>query len=81
MSSSIEVMAEISPASPRTGAPIQSPYVNVANQFMKAANLMWMQIYQVVKENSTVDLRSSDPRDDMMEKLLNGTWHKEYGKK
>lgn len=66
---------------PTTGAPIQSPYVNVANQFMKAANLMWMQIYQVVKENSTVDLRSSDPRDDMMEKLLNGTWHKEYGKK
>ena len=66
---------------PTTGAPIQSPYVNVANQFMKAANLMWMQIYQIVKENSIVDYHATDPRDDMMERLLNGSWRKEHGLK
>ena len=54
---------------PTTGAPIQSPYVNAASQFMKQTNLMWMQIFQIVKENSTVEL--IDPyENDPMERIL-----------
>ena len=62
---------------PTTGGPIQSPYVNMANTFMKQITLAWTQIYQIVKENSTVDYRGTNPQDDMMEKLLNGTWERE----
>ena len=66
---------------PTTGAPIQSPYVNIANGYMKSTNLLWMQIYQIVKENSTVDYHYNNPQDDLMEKLLNGTWRREHGMK
>ena len=55
---------------PTTGGPIQSPYVNMANTFMKQITLAWTQIYQIVKENSTVDYRGPNPQDDMMERLL-----------
>ncbi len=66
---------------PTTGAPIQSPYVNIAHGYMKSTNLLWMQIYQIVKENSTVDYHYNNPQDDLMEKLLNGTWRREHGMK
>ncbi len=55
---------------PTTGAPIQSPYVAMSQSFMKQTTLAWMQIFQVVKENSTVDYRGPNPQDDMMERLL-----------
>ena len=66
---------------PTTGAPIQSPYVSMASTFIKQATLAWTQIFQVVKENSTVDYRGPNPEDDMMERLLNGTWKREHGLK
>ena len=55
---------------PTTGAPIQSPYVAMSHNFMKQTNLAWFQIYQIVKENSTVDYRGPNPNDSVMERLL-----------
>ena len=37
---------------------------------MKQANNIWYQIYQVVKENCTVDFPGTTPQDDVMERLL-----------
>lgn len=54
---------------PTTGNAISSPYVSMLIQFTKQANQAWMQIFQIVKENCTMDFGGS-PHDDMMEKLL-----------
>ena len=53
-----------------TGTVFSSPYVTMAREYMKQANLSWYQIYQVVKENCTVDLGDKSPLDDVMERLL-----------
>jgi len=37
---------------------------------MKQANNAWFHIYQVVKENCTVDYSGPTPQDDVMERLL-----------
>ena len=55
---------------PTSGNPIQSPYVAMSQSFMKQANNIWLQIFQVVKENSTVDFKGPNPNDSMMERLL-----------
>ena len=55
---------------PTTKTPIQSPYVAMSQSFMKQTNIAWMQIYQVVKENCSVDFRGPNPQDDTMEMLL-----------
>ena len=55
---------------PTTGAPIQSPYVAMSQSFMKQANISWLQIFQIVKENCTVDFSGPNPQDDAMERLL-----------
>lgn len=55
---------------PTVGTPIQSPYVAMSQSYMKQTNVAWMQIYQVVKENCTVDFRDPNPQDDVMEQLL-----------
>jgi hypothetical protein len=55
---------------PTTNAPMTSPYVSMAQSYMKQSNIEWMQIYQVVKENCTVDFRGPNPNDDAMEMLL-----------
>jgi hypothetical protein len=56
---------------PTTGNAIPSPYVAMSQSFMKQANNLWFQIYQVVKENSAADYRGNTPHDDAMERLLN----------
>jgi len=56
---------------PTTGNAIPSPYVGMSQSFMKQANNLWFQIYQVVKENSAADYKGSTPHDDAMECLLN----------
>ena len=53
-----------------TGTVISSPYVTMAREYMKQANTAWYQIYQVVKENCTIDLGDRTPQDDVMERLL-----------
>ena len=53
---------------PTTGAAIVSPYVNISLQYMKQANQLWYQIYQVVKENCSTDFVQDES--DPMEMLL-----------
>ncbi len=53
-----------------TGTVISSPYVTIARAYMKQANNAWFHIYQVVKENCTVDYSGPTPQDDVMERLL-----------
>ena len=35
---------------PTTGGVVSSPFVQMASQFQKAANLIWMEIYDIVKQ-------------------------------
>ena len=54
---------------PTTGGAIASPFVSMGIQFQKQANLLWYEIFDVVKQNCTAPF-SQNPQDDMMEKLL-----------
>ena len=54
---------------PTTGAAIASPYVAMSQNYMKQANQIWNQIFQIVRENCSVEFQSN-PQEDMMEKLL-----------
>ena len=56
---------------PTTGVPIASPYVSMGMNFMKQANNIWLQIFQIVKENCTFAVNGKTPNDDIMEQLLN----------
>ena len=55
---------------PTTGAAIASPFVGMAREFAKQMNADWYQIYQVVRDNCSVEYGSTTPHDDFMEKLL-----------
>ena len=55
---------------PTTQLPIASPYVNMGISFLKQANVLWLQIYQIVKDNCETPIGSSNPNDDLMERLL-----------
>lgn len=55
---------------PTTGAACQSPYVAMLQQFTKQANQTWFQIYQIVRENCSVEYTGNTPQDDVMERLL-----------
>jgi hypothetical protein len=55
---------------PTTGNAIPSPYVAMSQSFAKLANNLWYQIYQVVRENCTMDYKGATPHDDAMERLL-----------
>jgi len=56
---------------PTSGNPIQSPYVPIAQSYLKQANSIWFLIYQVVKENCSSDYKGATPADDdPMERLL-----------
>ena len=55
---------------PTTGAAIQSPYVSMSQNYMKQANNLWYQIFQVVKENCSTEFQGATPQDDVMERLL-----------
>jgi hypothetical protein len=54
---------------PTTGGVVASPFVQMSNQYQKTANLLWYEIYDVVKENCTEQF-DGDPKEDMMEILL-----------
>ena len=53
---------------PTTGGVVTSPFVQMAGHFQKAANLIWMEIYDIVKQNCTEEF--SDNPNDTMEQLL-----------
>ena len=55
---------------PTTGKPIPSPFINIGINYMNQAVRNWNEIYQIVKENCTVDYSGKNPQDDLMEKLL-----------
>ena len=56
---------------PTTGNAIQSPYVAMSQNYMSQTNRLWMEIYQIVKENCATEYTGSNPQDDVMERLLN----------
>lgn len=53
---------------PTTGAPIASPFIVMVQNFRKQALNIWLQIFQIVKENCSQDYNSL--MDDPMERLL-----------
>ncbi len=55
---------------PTTGSAIQSPYVAMSQNFMSQTNRLWMEIYQVVRENCASEYGGITPQDDVMERLL-----------
>lgn len=46
---------------PTTGAACQSPYVSMLQQCTKQANQSWYQIYQIVKENCSIEYMGATP--------------------
>ena len=52
------------------GAAITSPYVTMSQNYLKQVNQCWYQIYQIVKENCSVEYGGASPHDDLMERLL-----------
>lgn len=55
---------------PTTGAAITSPYVTMSQTYLKQVNQCWYQIYQIVKDNCSVEYGGASPHDDLMERLL-----------
>lgn len=53
---------------PTTGAAIASPFVQLSLNFQKQANLLWYEIYDIVKQNCTEDFEGNP--NDTMERLL-----------
>ncbi|WP_449460489.1 P27 family phage terminase small subunit [Streptococcus suis] len=53
---------------PTTGGVVTSPFVQMSVQFQKQANLLWYDIYDIVKQNCTEVFE--DNGNDMMERLL-----------
>lgn len=54
---------------PTTGGVIASPFVQMSQTFQKQANMIWYEIFDIVKQNCTTSFDGS-PQDDMMERLL-----------
>lgn len=57
---------------PTTGSPIASPYVSMGLNFLKHSNNIWNQIFQIVRENSSMVIDGGNPNDDLMAQLLKG---------
>ena len=53
-----------------TGKPVNSPFVNIGLQYMKQAQRLWDEIFQLVKENCSTGYEEETPEMDMMERLL-----------
>lgn len=53
---------------PTTGAACASPFVAMSQNYQKQVNTIWYQIFQVVKENCSVDFNPNES--DPMEMLL-----------
>lgn len=56
---------------PTTGGAIASPFVAMSQSFQKQANLVWYEIFDIVKQNCTTAF-VGNPQDDIMEALLSG---------
>jgi hypothetical protein len=56
---------------PTTGGAISSPFVQMSQSYQKQANLVWYEIFDIVKQNCTTAF-TGNPQDDLMEALLRG---------
>ena len=56
---------------PTTGGAIASPFVQMSQSYQKQANLVWYEIFDIVKQNCTTAF-TGNPQDDIMEALLSG---------
>ena len=56
---------------PTTGGAITSPFVQMSQSFQKQANLIWYEMFDIVKQNCTTAF-VGNPQDDIMEALLSG---------
>ena len=56
----------------QNGKPIPSPFVGMAQQYLKQTNEVWSKIYIVVRESKLSKWDETNPNDDIMEKLLGG---------
>jgi hypothetical protein len=54
---------------PTTGGAVTSPFVQMSMAFQKQANLIWYEIFDIVKQNCTTAF-TGNPQDDIMEALL-----------
>jgi len=54
------------------GKPMPSPFVAMAQQYLKQTNEVWGKIYLVVRETKLSKWDESNPNDDIMEKILGG---------
>ena len=55
---------------PTTGKPIPSPFINIGINYMNQAVKLWYEIFQIVKENCSIEFDGVTPQNDLMEKLL-----------
>ena len=55
---------------PTTQGVVASPYVNMSQTYLKQANQCWYQIYQIVRDNCSVEYCGANPHDSLMERLL-----------
>lgn len=53
---------------PTTGGVVTSPFVTMSHQYQKQANLIWYEIWDIVKANCTEQF--DDQPNDLMEQLL-----------
>ncbi len=53
---------------PTTGGVVTSPFVQMSHQYQKTANLIWYEIFDVVKQNCTEEFEGNP--NDTMEQLL-----------
>ena len=54
---------------PTTGGVVASPFASLSQSYQKQANLLWYEIFDIVKQNCTTKFDGS-PQDDLMEQLL-----------
>ena len=54
---------------PTTGGAIASPFVQMALSFQKQSNMLWYEIFDIVKQNCTTNF-SGSAQEDPMERLL-----------
>ncbi len=57
---------------PTNGKAMPSPFVAMAQQYLKQTNEVWAKIYFVVRESKLSKWDDKNPNDDIMEKLLGG---------
>lgn len=55
---------------PTTQKPIPSPFINIGINYMNQAVRLWNEIFQIVKENCSVEYSDTAPQNDLMERLL-----------